>query len=379
MTVKKYLFTSECVTEGHPDKICDQISDAILDACLREDPDSRVACEVAIKNHNIFILGEITTNTIVDYQAVVKSVLKNIGYHPEDYNITLSIDKQSHEIAKGIENNNSELGAGDQGLMFGYATNETDELMPLSHVLATKICQQLSKLRKNGTCPWLRPDGKSQITIEYKEMNGITVPIRVHTIVISVHHDKTIKNIRQLEDRIQKYIISPVIPKKYLDEKTVYHINPSGLWTVGGSISDAGLTGRKIIVDTYGGWGAHGGGAFSGKDPTKVDRSGAYMARWIAKSLVANRLCSRVLVQISYAIGIPYPISIYINTYGTIKRNYTENDLIKIVNDNFNLSPRQIIKELKLKRPIYFKTASYGHFGRSDKDFHWETPKKLKL
>jgi S-adenosylmethionine synthetase len=380
-----FLFTSESVNEGHPDKICDQVSDAVLDACLKEDPQSKVACETATKTGMVMVFGEITTKGKPNYEQIVRDTLKKIGYDHKDKGIdyrtcsvVVAIEQQSPDIAQGVhvDRKVEDIGAGDQGIMFGYATDETPELMPLTHTLATQIGARLTKVRNDGTLKWVRPDGKTQVTVEYKKVNGAMIPQRVHTIVISTQHDESV-TLKQIQSDLREFVIKPVVPAKYLDEKTVYHLNPSGRFVIGGPHGDAGLTGRKIIVDSYGGWGAHGGGAFSGKDPSKVDRSAAYAARWIAKSLVAAKLAKRCLVQVSYAIGVAHPLSVFVDSYGTGAKS--DSELLAIVKANFDLRPGCLIRDLQLTRPIYQKTASYGHFGREDKDFTWEQVKTLKF
>ncbi|HEY3990730.1 MAG TPA: methionine adenosyltransferase [Acidobacteriaceae bacterium] len=369
----KFLFTSESVTEGHPDKIADQISDAILDACLEQDPFSRVACETLTCTGLVVIAGEITTQAYVDFQSLVRGTVASIGYDNALYgfdsntcSVISTINKQSGDIAMGVDTG----GAGDQGMMFGYATNETEELMPTPISLAHKLTHRLTEVRKNGQMSYLRPDGKSQVTVEY-DANG--KPVRVDAVVISTQHAEHVTN-DELRRDILKNVIQFVIPAKLLDQDTKYHINPTGRFVIGGPMGDTGLTGRKIIVDTYGGMGRHGGGAFSGKDPTKVDRSAAYMARYIAKNIVAAGLAERCEVQLAYAIGVPEPVSVLVDTFGTGK--ISEVELQKLIRENFSLTPKGIIDALDLRRPIYKKTAAYGHFGRNEKDFRWEATDK---
>ena len=372
-TKNPYLFTSESVTEGHPDKIADQISDSILDACLAEDPMSRVACETLTATGLVVIAGEITTKAYVDFQSLVRGTIHSIGYNNALYGfdsntcaVISSINKQSGDIAMGVDTG----GAGDQGMMFGYACNETAELMPMPISLAHKLTMRLSEMRKNGKMTYLRPDGKSQVTVEYDAKGK---PQRVDAVVISTQHAETVGN-DELRGDILKHVIQATIPANLLDQDTKYHINPTGRFVIGGPMGDTGLTGRKIIVDTYGGMGRHGGGAFSGKDPTKVDRSAAYMARHIAKNIVAAGLADRCEVQLAYAIGVADPVSVRVDTFETCKVD--EDTLSDLVRANFKLTPKGIIESLNLRRPIYAKTAAYGHFGRTDPDFTWEATDK---
>ena len=364
------FFTSESVTEGHPDKICDQISDAILDDILTQDEHSRVACEVAVKTGLVFVFGEIRTSGFSDTEKIARKVIREIGYDRAKYGfdyetcgVMTSIGSQSDDIAVGVDEAGAhELGAGDQGMMFGYACDETPEYMPLPIMLAHTTARQLSRVRKDGTLPYLRPDGKTQITVEYDQDR----PVRVGAVVVSSQHAPNIPQ-SQIHSDIREHVIDPIL-KKWIDDDTIFHINPTGQFIVGGPLGDAGLTGRKIIVDTYGGAAPHGGGAFSGKDPTKVDRSGAYIARYIAKNIVAAKLARRCLVQLSYAIGVAEPVSLLVNTFGTGKK--TEQEFEDLVRDSFPLKPKEIIDHLELRKPIYQKTAAYGHFGREE--FSWE-------
>jgi S-adenosylmethionine synthetase len=370
-----YLFTSESVTEGHPDKIADQISDAILDEILTVDPTARVACETLVTTGLVIIAGEITADAFIDYQRVARETVREIGYTRAKYgfdcdtcSVLTAIDRQSPDIAMGVDTG----GAGDQGLMFGFACNETPELMPLPIQLAHSLSRRLSKVRKDNLLPYLRPDGKSQVTIEYKDGR----PFRVEAVVISTQHDAEVSTEKLRED-INSHVINPTVPRELLDKNTKIHINPTGRFVTGGPQGDAGLTGRKIIVDTYGGYAPHGGGAFSGKDPTKVDRSAAYMARYIAKNIIAAGLSDKCLVQLAYAIGVAEPVSVLVDTGGT--GLVDESKLAALVRDSFDLTPQGIIRDLKLRRPIYRRTASYGHFGRQDEGFSWENTDKAEV
>ncbi|MFQ6082388.1 MAG: methionine adenosyltransferase [Candidatus Aminicenantia bacterium] len=375
----KHLFTSESVTEGHPDKICDQISDAILDDLIRQDPNSRVACETLVTNGLVFIAGEITTQGYADFQKIIRETVKEIGYTKAEYGfdfetcaVIASIQEQSPDIAIGVnKNGGKELGAGDQGLMFGYACKETEEFMPLPIMLAHKLCRRLAQVRKENVLPYLRPDGKSQVTIEYFGDN----PVRVEAIVIAAQHHPDVE-VKKLREEITEVVIKKIIPEHLIDKKTKIYINETGKFARGGPWADTGLTGRKIIVDTYGGVGSHGGGCFSGKDPTKVDRSGSYMARYIAKNIVAANLADKVEVQLAYAIGVPEPVSVMVDTLGTAK---ISEDLIKeLILAHFKLSPKEMIEFLNLLRPIFKRTAVYGHFGRNEEEFTWEKLDKVE-
>ena len=389
--MEKILFTSESVTEGHPDKVCDSISDAILDAMMAQDPMSRVACETATTTGLVLVMGEITTKANVDIQKIVRDTIREIGYDNADYGfdadtcaVITSLDKQSTDIAMGVDKaleqkeddmNEDELdsiGAGDQGLQFGYASNETEEYMPYAINMAHKLAQQLTKVRKDGTLKYLRPDGKTQVTVEYDEAGK---PKRIDAVVCSTQHDPDVTQ-EQIHEDIKKYVFDAIIPADMVDAHTKYFINPTGRFVIGGPHGDSGLTGRKIIVDTYGGTGRHGGGAFSGKDCTKVDRSAAYAARYVAKNIVAAGLADKCEIQLSYAIGVAHPTSVSVNTFGTGKLSETR--LVEIVRENFDLRPAGIIKMLDLRRPIYKQTAAYGHFGRTDVDLPWEHLDKVE-
>lgn len=385
----KILFTSESVTEGHPDKICDQISDAILDAMLAQDPMSRVACETAITTDLVLVMGEITSNATVDIEAIVRDTICKIGYDDvakgfdgKTCQVKIALDKQSSDIAMGVDKaleaklTDSEIeseGAGDQGMMFGYATNETEDFMPYPISLAHKLARQLTKVRKDGTLSYLRPDGKTQVSVEYDEAGK---PVRLEAVVLSTQHDDDVTQ-EQIHEDIKKYVFDPILPKDMIDDNTKFFINPTGRFVIGGPHGDAGLTGRKIIVDTYGGYARHGGGAFSGKDCTKVDRSAAYAARYVAKNIVAAGLTEKCEIQLSYAIGVAQPTSVMVDTFGTGK--IADDKLVEIVRENFDLRPAGIIKMLDLRRPIYRGTAAYGHFGRTDLNLPWEATDKVDV
>ncbi len=381
------LFTSESVTEGHPDKMCDQISDAILDAILKNDPNGRVACETAVTTGMVMVMGEISTNCYVDIPKVVRKVISDIGYTRAKYgfdaqtcSVLTSIDEQSQDIAMGVDealesrqgqkDDVEAIGAGDQGIMFGFATNETKEYMPLPINMAHKLSRKLSEVRKNGTLSYLRPDGKTQVTVEYEDNK----PVRIDAVVVSTQHDPEVTQ-EQIQKDIMEHVIKAVVPNEWLDDETKYYINPTGRFVIGGPHGDTGLTGRKIIVDTYGGSGRHGGGAFSGKDPTKVDRSAAYAARWVAKNLVAAGVADKIEIGLAYAIGVARPVSLLVNTFGTEK--IEDSKIVDIVNKVFDLRPGAIIRDLELKRPIYKQTAAYGHFGRTDVELPWEQLNKV--
>ncbi|MBU3132809.1 methionine adenosyltransferase [Clostridium gasigenes] len=384
----KRLFTSESVTEGHPDKMCDQISDAVLDSILAQDPNARVACETAVTTGMVLVMGEISTNCYVDIPKIVRQTVKEIGYDRAKYgfdaetcSVLTSIDEQSSDIAMGVDeafesrsgekDNVEAVGAGDQGMMFGYATNESEEYMPLPIAMAHRLSRRLAEVRKNGTLDYLRPDGKTQVTVEYDD-NKV---VRIDTIVISTQHGPEVSQ-EQIKKDLMEYVIRAVVPADLLDEATKYYINPTGRFVIGGPQGDSGLTGRKIIVDTYGGYGRHGGGAFSGKDPTKVDRSAAYAARWVAKNLVAAGVADKLEIQLAYAIGVAKPVSIGIETFGTGKK--TEEEIVAIVEKSFDLRPGAIIRDLDLRRPLYKQTAAYGHFGRLDLNLPWEQLNKVE-
>lgn len=384
----KRLFTSESVTEGHPDKICDQISDSILDAILEKDPQGRVACETAVTTGMVMVIGEITTNCYVDIPKIIRNTIKEIGYTRAKYgfdadtcSVLTSIDEQSQDIAMGVDealesklgekDEIESVGAGDQGIMFGFATNETPEYMPLAINMAHKLSRRLTEVRKNGALGYLRPDGKTQVTVEYEDDK----PVRIDAVVISTQHGPEVSQ-EQIREDLMKHVIEEVIPSEWLDENTKYYINPTGRFVIGGPHGDAGLTGRKIIVDTYGGAGRHGGGAFSGKDPTKVDRSAAYAARWVAKNLVAAGVADTLEIGLAYAIGVAKPVSLLVNTFGTGK--VSDDKIVEIVNKVFDLRPGAIIRDLGLRRPIYKQTAAYGHFGRTDVDLPWERLDKVE-
>ena len=381
---KNYLFTSESVARGHPDKLCDYVSDSVLDACLRVDPEAKVACETAAKGNMVMILGEISCKQRVNFEQVIRDAVKEIGYDDwekgldyRNMQVIIQIDAQSTEISQGVhvDRNPDEVGAGDQGFVMGYATNETPELMPITLVLATRLLERVDQLRLEGVLGWARPDGKSQVTVEYDEIDGCLYPRKVHTVLMSIQHSREVSEDKMKDDLVK--LIQETIPKKLLSEDTKIIINPSGSFSVGGPRADAGVTGRKIIVDTYGGWGGHGGGAFSGKDGTKVDRSGAYTARWIAKSLVHNGLCKRCLVQIAYAIGLADPLSVNVNSYGTVVDGYTDEKLAEIAKKEFNMKPGRMIEKFKLYKPIFALTTNYGHFLKDHPDILWEKPKDL--
>jgi len=377
------------VTESHPDKLCDVIADAIVDACLSLDPTSRVACECVCKTGVVIALGEITTSASINYEQVIRDAVRDAGYDDPakglDYktcNVIVALEEQSPDIAQAVDSTKVEdAGAGDSCVCFGYACDETPELMPLSHVLATGLAARLARVRREGTVDWIRPDGKAMVVVEYSAggMGGSPVPRRVHSVVISAQHSEEVSNDKIASD-LMEHVVRPVVPERYLDDDTTYHMNPSGRFVIGGPHSDAGLTGRKSVADSYGGWGGHGGGSLSGKDATKVDRSGCYAARWVAKSLVAGGYCSRCSVQLSYGIGLSFPVSVRVDTYGTCAGKdgrATDRDLVRLVEEKFDLRPGCIVKDLELRRPIMRKTAAYGHFGREEEEFRWERVKDI--
>jgi S-adenosylmethionine synthetase len=375
---ESYLFTSESVSEGHPDKVCDQISDAVLDAILKQDKMARVACETLVKNNLVMLAGEITTHATVDFDLIAREVIRGIGYSdemgfgPDTCTVLTAIGRQSPNIAAGVDKPDLEQGAGDQGLMFGYATNETDVLMPMPITLAHRLVKRQAEVRKNGKLTWLRPDAKSQVTIRY--VDG--TPAGIDAVVLSTQHAPGIKHV-QLEEAVIEEIVKPVLPKEWLNKDTEYHINPTGSFEIGGPVGDAGLTGRKIIVDTYGGMARHGGGAFSGKDPSKVDRSAAYAGRYVAKNIVAAGLAARCEIQIAYAIGVAKPVSIHVDTFGT--GTIPDGEIGELVENHFDLRPKGIVQMLDLLQPVYQQTAAYGHFGRTEPGFSWERTDKAEI
>jgi len=384
-TPKRYLYTSEQVSGGHPDKLCDYVSDSVLDACLEIDPNARVACETAVKNNNIMVFGEISMQGEISIESVVRKAAKEIGY--DDYSkgfdykncqVIVNIDRQSPEITTAVgEIGKEDIGAGDQGIMFGYATDEHESFMPISYVFATDLLKKLRECMDDGTLPWVRPDAKSQVTVEYEESDMGLKPIKVHTVLLSTQHSPNVTQ-EEIQRSIQEHIIAKVIPSALLHADTKYFINPSGSFIVGGPNGDAGLTGRKIIADTYGGWGSHGGGCFSGKDGSKVDRSGAYAARWIAKSLVAAGMVHRCLVQLSYGIGVPHPLSVFVNSYGTgATKGFSDEVLADVITRNFELRAGMLVSTLSMKTPFFRQTTLYGHFLKSAEVLPWESPKDL--